>query len=363
MHNRLSTQISSGAQKRGPGTGRATLRDVARELGLTIATVSRALNGLGPRYRISARTVEQVRAAARRLGYSPDPAARALRLRRSQTIGLVVPDLANPFFAAIAAAVESEAMKAGFVVLVADTHERTDLEIRAVDCLRQRRVDGLLVCPVGRSGAHLTTVAATGLPVVVADRVVGHPPLPYVAADNAQGGRLAAEHLWAAGHRRVAIITGLRGTAPTRERVAGFLETWRRLGDGHAPEPLRLGGAFTFEAGRSAARTLLARHSAVTAIFALSNVAATGALFWLRRAGVAVPERISLIAFDDHPYAPLLEPPLTVIAQPVAEIGRRAARRLLDRVLGRAEASAASGGCRLPIRLIVRGSVAERRDQ
>ncbi|MCX7818409.1 MAG: LacI family transcriptional regulator [Kiritimatiellae bacterium] len=336
-----------------------TLRDLARELGVTVATVSRALNGLGPRYRISARTVRAVRAAARRLRYVPDPAARALRLRRTQTIGLIVPSLANPFFAEIAAAVESVARAAGYVVLIADSRERTAAEVEAVETLRQRRVDGLLVCPVGRDGAHLVAAAHQGLPVVTADRVAGHPPLPLVAADNVGGGRLAAEHLWAAGHRHVAVIEGLRGTSPTFERWAGFWDAWRRLGRGEAPEPVRLGGAFTVAAGRAAARAVLRHHPEVTAIFAFSCVAAAGALQVLKSRGVKVPEQVSLLAFDDHPYAPLLEPPLSVIAQPVAEIGRRAARLLLDRIAGRAGATAA-GGCRLPTRLIVRRSVAER---
>lgn len=333
---------------------RVTLKSLAGELGLTVATVSRSLNGLGRRYRISEETIAAVKRAADLAGYRPDALGRALRMKRTQSIGLVVPDISNPFFASIASSVEAVARERGYVVLLGDSRESTEGELGAVEWMRDRKVDGILACPVGRSVDHLAACARDGLPVVTADRIVGDPPLPYVAADNETGGRLAAEHLLAHGHRRIGILRGLAGTTPDDERVRGFLRAAAARGVPAASVSMA-GDAFSEVSGRRAAERLLDLHPELTAVFALANVIALGAMKLYAERAVRVPRDMSLIGFDDHPYAALIDPPMTVIDQPVVAIGRRAAELLIDRI--RNGVPAAPGGERVPVRLVERGSV------
>jgi LacI family transcriptional regulator len=334
-----------------------TLKMLADDLGLTIATVSRALNGLGPQYRISPKTVEMVCRAAKRVGYRPDPFGRALRMRRTQSIGLILPDVANPYFALIAASVGAVARERGYVVLLGDSGETTRGEMDAVGWMRNRRVDGLVVCPVGCESRHLE-VCVEELPVITADRAIGNPPLPCVAADNIHGGALAAEYLWSKGHRSIGILQGLPGSTSNDDRLQGFRVALTAHGF-VAKDIFVEGEAFTEESGRKSAARLLDRFPRITAFFALSNVIALGALKILAERSIKVPWDISLISFDDHPYAALLNPPLTVIDQPVVAIGRRAAELLFDAIHARSGVNRAVGE-RLPVRLIERGSVAIR---
>lgn len=335
---------------------RATLRTVAARLGISVSTVSRALSGQGGRYRIRPETVEAVRAAATDLQFRPDPLARGLRLRRTHSLGLVVPDVANPFFAEIAASVADAARLRGHAVLLCDSRETTEREIEAVRLLVDRKVDGLIVCPVGLRADHLESCRAAGLPVVVADRIVGTPPLPFVAADNAEGGRQAAAYLVTRGHRRIGILQGLPGSAPNEERKSAFLAELARHGVARRGIPIA-GAAFSEAAGASAAAEALDRHPGLTAFFALSNVVAIGALRALAARGVAVPRDVSILGFDDPPCAALLATPLSVVAQPVEDLGRRAAEMLFDRIEGRTPPRARAA-VRLPVRLVERASVA-----
>jgi LacI family transcriptional regulator len=335
---------------------RATLRTVAGKLGISVSTVSRALSGQGGRYRIRPETVEAVRAAAAKLQYQPDVVARGLRLRRTHSLGLVVPDVANPFFAAIAASVADAARLRGHAVLLCDSRETTEREVEAVRLLRDRKVDGLIVCPVGQRAAHLAACRDAGLPIVIADRIVGSPPLPFVAADNAGGGRQAAAYLAGRGHRRIGILQGLPGSTPNEERKAAFLAELARHGIAARQAPVA-GSAFSEAAGAEAAEALLDRHPGLTALFALSNVVAMGALRVLAARGISVPRDLSILGFDDHPYAALLATPLTVIAQPVDDLGRKAAEMLFDRIGGQTPPGAPAA-VRLPTHLIERASVA-----
>ncbi|MBM4156641.1 MAG: LacI family transcriptional regulator [Lentisphaerae bacterium] len=335
---------------------RATLRTVAERLGISVSTVSRALSGQGGRYRIRPETVGAVRAAAADLQFRPDPVARGLRMRRTHSLGLVVPDAANPFFAEIAASVADAARLRGHAVLLCDSRETTEREAEAVRLLMDRKVDGLIVCPVGLRADHLEACRAGGLPVVVADRIVGSPPLPFVAADNAAGGRMAAAYLVKRGHRRIGLLQGLPGSTPNEERKTAFLAELARHGIPRRLVPVA-GEEFSEAAGAGAASALLDRHPGLTALFALSNVVAMGALRVLAARGISVPRDLSILGFDDHPYAALLATPLTVIAQPVEDLGRRAAETLFDRIEGRAP-SRARAAVRLPVRLVERASVA-----
>ena len=337
------------------GGDRITLEDLARKLDLAPATVSRVLNGQGPRYRIAPTTVQRVLDLARTLGYRPNPIARALRTHTSHSIGLVVPDIGNPFFAEIASSVAEVARKNGYVLLLGDSQDSTDLERETLCTMAERNVDGLVVCPVGLESEHLCALARTGRPLVLADRGVAPNQLPCVTADHAQGGRLAAQLLARLGHRRVGIIQGLPGTLPNEERRQAFESAWKQL----VGQPVAVAGhAFSYESGVEAAEDLLRRFPDLTAWFILCNVSARGAIEVLRRHGRNIPSDVSLIVFDDHPFSELLQPAWTVIQQPVRDIGRRAAERVIEHLRG--HSPSAPVWERLSVRLVLRDSVAAR---
>lgn len=325
---------------------RVTIGRIASDLGLSISTVSRCLSGNAAQYRIRKETVALVQKKAEELQFTPSPTARSLRLGRSGIIGLQAPDVANIFFAGIAGAVEEVLGEAGYSVLLCDSGEDEEREARGLKSLMRRDVDGLVLCPVGRSAERLDLATRLGLaespdedydretPVVLVDRYFADSPLPAVAADHRAGARIAVEHLLAKGHRKIAFLCGLAGTTPNEERRLGCLETLREAGV-EVPPSYFAGDGFGRENGRRGAEQLLREAPDATAWFAFGNLIAVGALDALRAAGKRVGEEISLICFDDHPLAEHLSPPLSVVAQDNVELGRRAGRLLLDWIGGK----------------------------
>lgn len=330
-----------------------TLKAIASRLGLSATTVSRSLSGQGGRYRISAGTQDAVRRLAARLDFSPDPIARGLRLKKTGTIGLVIPDVSNPFFARIAHCVTVAAGEQSHSVLLADSQERTPLEIEAIATLLRRRVDGLIVCPVGLSDAHLAAVRRNRAPLILVDRYFPRRALPSVTSDNAGGARAATRHLLAAGHRRIGVLQGLPGTSTNRDRLAGYRAALSSRHVRHDPS-LVAGDTFLEESGYRAAKRLLRARNRPTALFALGNLIALGALRAIRELRLDIPDQLSLIAFDDHPYADHLATPVTTVAQDADALGRIAADALFSMVQGQ---HTKIGRHVVPTRLVCRSSV------
>lgn len=330
-----------------------TLKAMAARLGVSASTVSRSLNGQGVRYRISERTQRAVQRLARRLDFSPNPLARGLRLKKTSTIGLVIPDVSNPFFARIAHCVTVAARDHRHSVLLADSQEQTPVEVEAIGLLLRRQVDGLIVCPVGLSDAHLRAMARGPIPAVLADRHFPHLPIPTVTSDNLGGAKAATRHLLDSGHRRIGVLQGLPGTSTNRDRIAGFRAA---LSARRVPfDPALVAGDTFLEAsGYRSARRLLRARPRPTALFALGNLIALGALSAIAEAGLRVPDDISFVAFDDHPYAEHLATPITTVAQDVDALGRSAAEALFARI-GTSLAPAAIQT--IPTRLVARNSV------
>src|SRR6056297_2519287 len=339
---------------------RITLKTIAAQLGLTPTTVSRVLSGKGDQYRISEKTQRRVRELAAKLNFSPNQVARGLRLSKTLTIGLVVPDISNPYFATIAHHVAAEARQRGYSILLCDSQEDTRHEIEAIQLIRSRNVDGLVLCPVGVSDEHLAELVEGDLPVVLVDRYHPNLAIPSVASDNACGARVATEYLIRHGHNRIACFQGLPDSAPNRERVFGYREALAQH-DIPIDEELIVGDSFAQRSGYVATRLLLHAEAKFTAIFAMSNQIALGALQAVSEEGLNIPNDVSIIAFDDSPYAPYLATPMTTVKQRNDEMGQIAVQLLFARL--ESHKSSPTQGLLLPTRLIERESVANIRHE
>lgn len=327
-----------------------TMKDVAQHAGVSTATVSRVLNGhAAPTEETRARVL----AAIAELGYRPNALARSLRTTSTKTLGLVISDLVNPFFAEIARAVEEEARAHGYCVVVGNADENAEQQITYVRTLLDRRVDGLLVCPATDDASWVGEVVAAGVPLVLLDRTVPGADCPIVRADGGEALTDLADRLVRAGHRRIGVIAGPADTSTGRERLELFSAAVTGLGQPLRPEHV-VHGDFRRESGARAAAAMMALPQPPTVLVAMDNLMGLGALEELRRRGVVVPRDVGLAVYDDQPWFPLLDPPITVIAQPTVEMGREAARSLLALIAGEQPADV-----RLNARLIVRGSCGE----
>jgi LacI family transcriptional regulator len=308
------------------------MQQIARAAGVDPSTVSRVLSGKAGRARIGARTAERVLAAASRLGYRPNLAARALRTRRTQTLGLLVTELANPFFATIAGAVERAARAAGYSTLVATSGEEAEREAEYLAVLRARPVDGLIVAPAAGAQARsaLAALVREGIPVVLIDRRVQGLDCDRVLVENRAAAARIVEELAALGARRLAMAGGPRGLWTADERLAGFREGLRTSGLEFA-KSLTASGPFSTGTGLAAARKFLAARRPPDAIVAANNRILLGVLRALREAAEAAGD-VAVGGFDGLPFAGLLGRPLVVAEQPREEIGRRATEMLVSRI-------------------------------
>jgi len=305
-----------------------TIKDIAREIGVSASTVSRALSD-SPL--VNAETKERVHRVARRLGYERNEVARALVMGASGAIGLVVPDITNPFFSDIARGVGEIADRAGYGVILCNTGGRADRELSYVRLMRRKRVDGLVLCSATIEAPHLQNVERGKTPFILVSRLCSNPDLPYVMTDDRQGARLAVEHLIALGHERIAFIGGPENVQSSRDR---FLEYVDVLQENRCPvvDAWQHFAGFTQEAGREAGGRLLALAGRPTAVFAANDVTALGVLEVAEGMGLRIPEDLSLVGYDDISYASLPRIQLTTIAQPAIEMGQIAADWLFSRI-------------------------------
>jgi LacI family transcriptional regulator len=324
----------------------ATIVDVAEAAGVSAMTVSRFLRG--DRVKAADRIEEAVDA----LAFRPSEAARSLRYGRTLTVALVVPDITNPYFAAVVRGVESVARASDYTVVLANSDEDRDRERQALDAL-MGRVDGVILAPVDETDSNGDTVVAAGLPLVHLDRATVRGEAPdSVLVDNVGGARRAVEHLVGLGHRRIGTIAGPEGSTPGRERLEGFLEGMRAAGL-EVPADHVERSDFRESGGDTAMARLWRTTPRPTAVLVANNQMTLGALGWLRRNGVLVPAELSVVGFDDHTFAELLDPPLTVIDRPMEEQGAEAMRLLLERLAGETTAS--------PRRIVLPTTLVERR--
>jgi LacI family transcriptional regulator len=308
---------------------------VAKRAGVAISTVSAVLNRSAP---VSEDTIGRVSQAVLDVGYVPHGAARSLRSGRSRLIGLVVPNIANPLFAAVAREVENVCLAAGYTAVVYSTGQDAARESQVLTMMRRERVAGLIVIPTRSDAAHgAALVNQIHVPTVLLDMYVEGLPCDVIKTDNVAAGRLATEHLLALGHRRIGIIVGIPGLATSDDRHAGYVRAHRDRGLAADPA-LCVAGQFDQHVAHEAALGLLRRPDPPTAIVAISNMTTIGLLFALRECGLRVPQDASIVGIDDLDFAPILEPQPTVVVTPILPMAREAIERLLGHIAAPEEA-------------------------
>jgi LacI family transcriptional regulator len=309
----------------------ATIRDVARHAGVSIATVSAAMNDSGP---VSEKTRKRVWDAAAAVGYSPNAIARSLRLGRSRLIGLVVGDIANPFWGAMVRVVEAKALAAKYSVIVCNTDDNVERELAILDQLRAQHVAGIILTPLGQGRDYVHRLESPNLPpLVTMDQRVAGLARDFVGVDNRAAARMLAEVLIRLGHRRIAVITGPAGVWTAEERLTGATDTIRAAGIEIDPS-LYLRTAYRSDAAYAATVSLLTRPDRPTAILGGNNVIALGALQAITDLGFHCPTDVSVVGIDDVPWSGLVKPRVTTAAQPIEDISRMAIEWLLERMAG-----------------------------
>ena len=330
-----------------------TVKDVAKAAGVSQATAARALGGYGYVSPTARRLIED---AARSMGYRRHAVARALASNVTHTVGLVVSDIENPFFATAARALSDTLESEGYTILLANSDEDLEREERLVEAFRARRVDGLVVVPsVATKTPHLSDLVSADLPLVLFDRPVRGLKADVVLVDNKEGAKTAVEHLLRLGHRRIGLVSDPPEISSSGERIAGYRAAHEQAGIPVDERLVVLTGS-TQADGYRGAKELLGRAKRPSAIFTANNMMSVGTLLALRDLALQVPRDVAMVGFDDLEWTTLIEPALTVVRQPVHDIGRHAGTRVLARMNGD---RSAPRRIRLPTEFIVRGSCGE----
>jgi LacI family transcriptional regulator, galactose operon repressor len=326
------------------------MHDVARLAEVAVSTVSALINGAP---KVSQTRADRIRRAMKELDYHPDQIARSLKVGRTHTIGVVIPDITNVFYPSVFRGIEDAARAAGYGVLLCNSNESAEQEQSQLSMLFSRRVDGvLLACSSGSNAGR--EASQRRVPLVFVDRMSEEASGGAVCADNVEAARVATRHLIDLGHRRIALLAGDLNLSPHAERLEGFRQAMRQAGLSIREEYLCAGGAQAEDSRRSAGR-LLEIGTAPTAIIASNSKLLLGLLHATRERGVSVPRDLSILTFDEAEWSEYLDPPITAMVQPAYDMGRQAFEILKDRIV-----SGVAGGTdrvmRLPAQLHVRGS-------
>ncbi len=322
--------------------------------GVHPATVSRALN---PETRplVSDETADRILAVADSLGYRPNTVARSLRTRRSNTVGVLIPDLNNPLFPPIVRGIEDRLAADGYVALIGNTDADNERERLVFHLMQDRHVDGFVFATARRRGPVLDEAAAAGIPVVLVNRSAEGYGFPSVSADNERGLAMAVDHLVALGHRRIGHVAGPQDISTGLSRYQGFLAAMKAHGLEVDPDLVVTAKAYSIDEGDRCCRALLEIGDGCTAIAAANDMLAVGCYAALESAGRACPADVSVVGFNDMPFMDRLTPPLTSVSFPHYELGKEAGRLILEQIAG-AERSAEAHY--LSPELKVRGSTA-----
>jgi LacI family transcriptional regulator/LacI family repressor for deo operon, udp, cdd, tsx, nupC, and nupG len=309
----------------------ASLQEVARRAKVSIATVSRVLNKSD---KVVPETRAMVEKALSDLGYRPSRVARRLRMNsgHAHLVGLIIPDIQNPFYAEIARGVEDAAFASEYALILCNSDEKLDKERFYLDVMRDESVDGIVLPPFDDTDVAVVEIVKTGIPVVCVDRSHARVKTDLVEVDNYQGALDAVRHLIERGHRSIALIEGRAQVSTSRERRRGYLDALEAHGIAPRKELMRAGD-FKQESGRILTNELLGLRKPPTALFICNNLMTVGALAAVHQRGLRVPTDVALVGFDDPPWAEALDPPPTVVRQPAYDVGRQAMELLLKRIM------------------------------
>ena len=307
-----------------------TVKEVAARAGVSTATVSRALSGsAGVREPLRSRVLE----VARSLSYRPNRAARDLRVRSSRAVGVLIPDIENPFYTSIVCGIEDVLRKTDYSLLLANYNEDPEQETRRLEVFRAEGVRGLIFAASRTPSPLYAELGKAGMALVAVSRVPARLRIDQVMVANREGACTATSHLIRLGHQRIAIINGPLVLSTARDRQTGYEDALREAGL-PIDENLTVHCAFKQAAGYSAMQQLLDLAIPPTAVFAGSNLLTLGALQAIHERAIDIPRQIAIVGFDDMPWAVSLHPPLTTVAQPAFEVGKTAAELMLLRVHG-----------------------------
>ncbi|MEZ4656256.1 MAG: LacI family DNA-binding transcriptional regulator [Caldilineaceae bacterium] len=306
----------------------AKIEDVARQAGVSIATVSRVLAN---KPHVSAKTRQQVLDAVDALGYRPSRAARSLRSKQTKTLGLIISDIQNPFFIAIVRAVEDVAYQYDYTVVLCNSDEDPAKEALYVELMVAENMAGVIISPTAKAGVACRQLFEAAIPVVAVDRKLTGLPVDSVIVDNAAASYQVITHLIEAGHTRIGAILGTPDVSTGSERQQGYLNALTEHGLPVVAELLRCGVPKT-ETGYQLTNELLALPDPPTALFTGNNLLTVGALRAIHERGLRMPDDVALVAFDEMEWMFVMNPPLTVVAQPTYAMGQKAAELLLARI-------------------------------
>ncbi len=314
-------------------TGHVTIRDVAKEAEASVSTVSAALNNSDY---VSTETRSRIEKAIKRLNYRPNALARGLRLRKTHSIAIVVPDLSNSFYVDLVRGAEDYSATASYTLLIGDSRESWEDERGYLDSFERRRVDGVIRVPALDTPKKTSAAVLGDIPVVYADRFppVRDTGVARVGVDNFRAAESAVRYLVSLGHRRIGVIVGDASSGTSNDRLRGYTQELQRAGIRPDSNLIREGHN-DVESGHSHAMRLLTASNRPTAIFCTNNLMALGAFSAIQELELSCPEEISLVGFDDFYWATLLRPKMTVVSQPAREMGMLAARMLIDQIEGR----------------------------
>jgi DNA-binding LacI/PurR family transcriptional regulator len=306
-----------------------TIKDVAAHASVSVATVSAVMNG--NKY-VSPALEQRVRASIGTLGFMRNSMARGLKTQVSHTIELVIPDIANPFFTNISRGVEDVANAHHYALILGNTDEDPQKELKYIHLLHGKRADGMIIATTAQGHELAPSWPRHQFPIVSIDRSLFHLGIDTVLVDNHHGARMAIEHLIELGHRRIGIVTGVPGIAPTDERLAGYKEALETHGIAVDPALIDVSHPRVGGGEQGAWRLLTQTADRPTALFLMDGTMVIGALQAITKLGLRCPEDIALVGFDDFVWASVMRPRLTVVAQPTYDIGYTAAQLLFERL-------------------------------
>ncbi len=309
-----------------------TIKDLAREAGVSYATVSRALND---HPEVSDETKKRIMKIALEMGYQPNAIAQGLVKKETKTVGLIIPDITNPFFPEVARGIEDAAVEAGYTIFLCNTNWNAQREERYFDVLIQKQVDGLIIGPSSEEVSHLGKVLASGIKTVFISRAINHTNGTSIIIDNILGAKQAVEYLIQRGHQRIAFIGGQEDISTNRERLQGYTQALNNNGLA-LDESLIKTGSFKRDSGYFIMNQILKSDDCnrPTAVFAANDLLALGVIQAVKENGLSIPGDVAVVGFDDIEFASLPEIQLTTVSQPKYDMGKLAFSTLMELIRG-----------------------------